>query len=100
LYVYALNVDDGVQIETQAEWENLQSSLTSAFKTWVISPGELADTFISVDIKDVIQEIVDRPGWVNGNSISIFVKDGVSEVTSFIQIRHLFGKETLEVSLG
>jgi len=98
LYVYALNADNGVQIETLSEYESLLTNLTSAYAAWGISPGESAGTFISVEIKNVIQEIIDRPGWESGNSISIFVRDGAPEVISFIQIEHLVEREILEIS--
>ena len=98
LYVYALDADNGVQIETQSEWESLMSNLTTASKMWAIPPGELAGTDISVDINNVIQEIIDRPGWASGNGISVFVKDGTPEVIGFMQVNHLVDEVFLDIA--
>jgi|GEM_PF-670287 len=53
-------------------------SLTDAFVDWIWSPGNYVGdwknpiaTRVSPDIRQVVQEIVDRPDWVPGNAIAV-----------------------------
>ncbi len=57
--------------------------LTTSSVVWNIEPwlaaGDRLDAQKTVDLSPIIQEIVNRPGWVSGNSISIIMKHtGVS----------------------
>ncbi len=38
----------------------------------------------SPDLRDIVQEIIDRPGWETGNAITIFVEDHGSESTRMV----------------
>lgn len=49
-------------------------SRTSANVSWVFDSSGAGIWHTSVDIKTVIQEIVDRGGWVSGNALAIFVE--------------------------
>lgn len=49
---------------------------TTATVHWAIEAGWLdGASYESPDFKDVIQEIVDRPGWVSGNAILLFLEN-------------------------
>lgn len=53
-------------------------TLTSASKVWNIATwvaeGDRGAAQQTVDISSVIQEIIDRPDWIPGNSINIIIK--------------------------
>ena len=38
----------------------------------------------SPDLREIVQEIIDRPGWESGNAITIFVEDHESESTRMV----------------
>lgn len=74
---------DNASVFTETNGDISARPLTSASAVWNIAPwlaaGDRTDAQKTVDISNVIQEIVDRPGWVSGNSISIIMKHtGVS----------------------
>lgn len=51
-------------------------SLTTSYVNWDSIPSwTLNSTYESPDISTIIQEIINRPGWVSGNSIVIFWDD-------------------------
>ncbi len=57
--------------------------LTTTSVVWSIEPwlaaGDRLDAQKTVDLSSIVQEIVNRPGWVSGNSICIIMKHtGVS----------------------
>lgn len=55
---------------------------TTARVDWDIDYAWVLNTeYPSPDIKDVIKEIVDRPGWVSGNDILIFWEDYADRTT-------------------
>ncbi len=62
--------DDAAAFDTR--WANRTANRVDwdAIAEWVLNSD-----YDSPDIKDVIQEIVDRPGWVSGNDIVIFWED-------------------------
>ena len=66
---------------------------TTAFTYWDAMPAQLLNNeYVSPDFAAVIQEIVDRPGWVSGNSIVIFWDDFDDRTT------HTDGTERQEYS--
>ncbi|MDO6461387.1 PilC/PilY family type IV pilus protein [Granulosicoccaceae sp. 1_MG-2023] len=67
---------------------NLSSrSLTSASVDWDVDVWEYADeTYQSVDISPVLQEVVDRDGWCGGNAIALILEgSGLREAVSYDQ---------------
>ena len=74
--VSANAVDDGVVPSTGTEIRALTT--TSAVVNWSLAATWVADADYSVDITTVIQEILNRPGWVSGNDILIII-DSVGE---------------------
>ena len=72
--ISAHDVDDSDPPTTTSEAES--AIRTSASVAWDdIEPWHKEGIYESPDIKTVIQEIVDRPGWVIGNDITIFLDD-------------------------
>jgi hypothetical protein len=80
LYVYGLDEDNGDVPADQAGFEaDLAGNLTSAYGYWYISPpgngvrlNMSASPGGTVVPTAVIQEIVNRPGWVSGNNIVLY----------------------------
>jgi type IV pilus assembly protein PilY1 len=51
---------------------------------WVLDPWEKNQTYTSIDIAAIVQEIVDQADWKTYNSLSLFINGiGRREVTSF-----------------
>lgn len=57
---------------------------TTANTTWLLTDTGSPKWEISPDISAVIQEVVNRPGWVSGNAIVIILKPGTSGNTLVI----------------
>ncbi len=56
------------------------NQLTSAQVAWTPSAGTPGVEFQSPNIASVLQEVVNRAGWVSGNSLSVIVKDNEAAV--------------------
>ncbi|MCP4228679.1 MAG: hypothetical protein GY771_00840, partial [bacterium] len=70
MVIEAEDEDEGTFPTTFAQYDS--KNRTTASVTW--SPGAWSNTtwYDSDSIVSVIQEIVDRPGWVSGNDLLIF----------------------------
>ena len=66
-----------------ADYNSMQAlELTSAV-AWNGIEGWTGGTlYNSVDIKDIIQAIISRPGWVSGNPLAILFKDNGSSINA------------------
>lgn len=53
-------------------------TLTTASTSWTPSTWTVASTYTSPDIAAVIQEVVNRAGWVSGNALQVFWDDAVT----------------------
>lgn len=42
-------------------------------KTWLVPPNQYDSSYLSINISDVIQEVVDLPGWTSGHDIVLFL---------------------------
>jgi len=63
-------------------------SLSSASKAWdMLPPWGEGLKYNTPNLAPVIQEIIDRPGWVSGNAISLFFKDNGSGWEDIRRIR-------------
>lgn len=72
--IQAEYIDDSPAITTTTN--NISNrTLTTALVSWVDTnvAGTTAGTYDSPELKTVIQEVVDRPGWAANNYISIIV---------------------------
>lgn len=70
--IVAVDVDDGPAYVNRAQYNGL--SQTSAAVAWTPTVWTNAASYTTPDLKTVLQEIVDRPGWVSGNHILLFYK--------------------------
>jgi len=76
--IRAYNADDySDNLSSEAKWDAIfPSGVTTATVEWDAIVTMTLDTeYTSPDISPVIQEVVDRPGWVSGNDIVIFWDD-------------------------
>lgn len=66
---------------------NRQLNLTTAGKLWTAEPWDtVGNQFQSVDIANIVQELVNRPGWCGGNAIALLLDGtGLREAISFDQ---------------
>ena len=67
--VYAEDINSASVPTSFSNWGD--KSRTTAYASWTLSTWTVDSWFNSPDIKAVIQEIVDRVGWVSGNDILI-----------------------------
>ena len=75
-------LDDPGQIANDANWHTARNNTTSAFVDWVLPATTSNVTIATPDISAIIQEIVDRAGWVAGNHIQIFIDDSEEQATT------------------
>ncbi len=74
LQISAIDEDDADICTSFAACEALVTTATTG--SWSSVPTFTQGTTInSIDIADIIQEVVDRAGWVNGNDIVIVIED-------------------------
>ncbi len=76
--IYGQDSDDTVTFSTQSDFTNRPR--TTAYEDWTPSSWSLGGWPLfgwntSPNIKDVIQEIVDRGSWQGGNALVLFWKD-------------------------
>ena len=71
--VYANDEDNAIAPTTYAEY--MAKSLTAAAVDWDGPPWATDVEYTSPDISAVIQEIIDRPGWVSGNALMVMWKN-------------------------
>jgi len=67
--VYANDVDNAVAPTSYNIWQN--KVRTTAYTDWALGSWLRDTEYDSPDIKSVIQEVVNRVGWVSGNDILI-----------------------------
>ena len=82
-YVYAEDVDDAVDFASDADVKDrYDSGKTTAFVDWdtpdqddeAYTPDPVSDPSLGCpDLKTVIQELVDRPGWAKGNALCLLM---------------------------
>ena len=69
--IRANDVDDAPQVETAAQGQSLVLTSESSDSS---SPAQSAgETYVTSDFSNVVQEVVDRPGWVSGNAIGLYI---------------------------
>ncbi len=75
---------DSSALFTTAAYNVSVRSRTNASVSWVPSPwtvvGEANGTQRTPDISALVQEVVDRPGWQNGNALSVIITGTGSRV--------------------
>jgi hypothetical protein len=79
--IYGEDADDTATFSTYADYA--ARTLTTTNIAWEISAFVDGTWYDSPDIKDIIQEIVNRSGWKKGNNLVIFWKDNGSGDDSY-----------------
>ncbi|MHC4698181.1 MAG: hypothetical protein ACYTFA_15715, partial [Planctomycetota bacterium] len=75
------DVDNSKPLPEEPIWER---SLTAAGEDWNFDGGEgCYQTVDSPDTRDVIQEVINRPGWRSGNTITILYSPKASPTGTF-----------------
>jgi hypothetical protein len=75
--ISAVDADNALAPTTYSAAEN--ATRTTAHVDWSAIEAWSADTlYHTPDLATVIQEVVDRPGWVSGNSIVVYLEDNSS----------------------
>jgi len=75
LRIYGEDVDDA-GIFTNSNWDITDRPQTGNFTDWIVpawSTNEIGPDTTTPNLSNIIQEIVDRPGWVSGNDIVIML---------------------------
>lgn len=67
------DTDDSAIFSTHADF--VGRTRTSASVSWTPGAQTAATAVDTVDIKTVVQEIVDRGGWASGNDMAFFIKN-------------------------
>lgn len=75
--IRAEDVDDAPVFSNQTDWNGrFPSGITTAQVNWDNIPSWTKDSWYdSPDIKDVVQEVINRSGWAQDNDIVIFWDD-------------------------
>lgn len=89
---YANASDDAVAPTSVSEANAL--ALTTAFESWTIPTWEIEEHVESIELKSVIQEVVNRGGWLSGNALMLVVKDGGG--SGYTTLRKWFGYRGIE----
>ena len=82
--VYGEDIDDAPSFSASEDVTGRDR--TTAFVSWIVP--KTSGWYSPSDIAAIIQEIVDRPGWVTNNGLVVFVDgqtddDGDGEITSY-----------------
>lgn len=71
--IAAEDADNATQISDYTDFTTRESSLTTSKVNWDVAQGWSSGAWKqSPDIASVIQEVVNRPGWVSGNYVNIW----------------------------
>jgi type IV pilus assembly protein PilY1 len=67
----------------QADTSDYDSRPRTTNSAWWKPSGWTADTdYTSPEIKSIVQEIVNRPGWASGNAMAFFIEHNLSVYTA------------------
>src|SRR3972149_254864 len=80
--VRATAEDNAAAFPSTSQYSNDPGTRTTAYTDGWTIPGTRTVETTSPDIKNVIQEIVDRAGWSGGNAIAIALENNGSSFTN------------------
>jgi len=73
--IYAQKVDSAPALTaTSADISNRGSSITTEFVTWTPTDWTDRNSYVSPDLTNVVQEIIDQPGWCGGQDMMILIE--------------------------
>lgn len=67
-----ISPDSRTRTTPKKDWEITQPWLGTSVADTLCTTTPCYRTYVSPDIKEVVQAIVDRPGWCGGNSMALF----------------------------
>ena len=70
---------DNSETFSSSSWSISSRSTTVASMNWILAVWDEGERYQSPDITSIIQEIVDRPGWANGNSLGLIFEMGTGK---------------------
>ena len=74
LDIYGEDADNTDDFDDESDYDARQANKTSAKVDWDEDTAWTANTqYTSLDIKTIIQEIVNRESWSSGNNITLFL---------------------------
>jgi hypothetical protein len=85
--IYALAADNPAMPASAAAFTS--ATKTTASVAWVLGSWSPGGTVVSSDCSTVVQEIVNRAGWVSGNNIVMVIGDNVAGYGGVVNDRHL-----------
>ncbi len=92
LVINAQDADDTNEFEAGTNNYNLsERPKTSGTVVWTVPNVKKGEAFSTPDISKVLQEIVDRDGWLPGNSVAFFLKHSEGEKKARRQIATFSG---------
>lgn len=71
--VYGNDVDNASSPTSVADYNS--KTVTTAGSTYTYSSSLSDGDIVSIDVKDIVQEIINRSGWSSGNALMLLVKD-------------------------
>lgn len=89
LKIYAEDQDNPPATSDATDW--FSATLTTAAVDWDPVTTDTGAVFNGPEIKTIIKEIVDRPGWAYGNAIQLMVKDDGSTADRKLVVDSLEG---------
>ena len=82
--------DSAVPNEDDGNVANRAANITTAKTAWNIR-AIVTDTTYQIDIKDAVQEVISRVGWVSGNDLSVLVIDSTCPASEWQQFYSVDG---------
>lgn len=81
--IHANDEDDAAAPVSRAS--HAGKSRTTAYADWTVTAWTSGQTYTSPEIRALIQEVVDRGGWVSGNDLMILLDDNGSSANALRQ---------------
>jgi hypothetical protein len=85
--IYALAADNPAMPASAAAFTS--ATKTTASVPWVLGSWSPGGSVVSADCSTVVQEIVNRAGWVSGNNIVMVIGDNVAGDGGVVNDRHM-----------
>ena len=71
--IYGNDVDNASNPTSVADYNSKTATTANSTYTYSSSLSDL--DIVSIDVKDIVQEIINRSGWSSGNALMLLVKD-------------------------
>ena len=75
MVIYGENVDSTVNYTTEGNWDTRLADTTDSRIDWDLTDNWTVDTRYTIDVTDVVKEVMGRSGWNYGNPIALMIFD-------------------------